>query len=248
MSISPFSARSTWWIITAYNKNIELVENVDTYPPQVKAVHGGREQCPDTGREHYQGAIECHGQQRATFFRAWLPGVHFEPAKSGAAVKKYCLKSDTAIGPKGTLENPTPFLKLDDQLRMIAIQYVHEKEHIMARLEKKNTPLKDYFKEEYWELACLLLNDSPTHAGMLANPAVEKMWIRTRSVWIAKALLDPDCALVLQAQTDEANWKGDESVDNLLSPVQIQTNGFPSEGWQEDGASQASSTSPYSEH
>lgn len=78
MPDSLFNIRSAWWLITAYGENITKVEDVATYPKCVKRVYGGRERCVTTGREHYQGAVECHGQQRASFFRTWLPGVHFE--------------------------------------------------------------------------------------------------------------------------------------------------------------------------
>lgn len=225
-----FNQRSTWWSITAYGDNIVKVEDVNSYPKCVKAVHGGRESCPTSGREHYQGAVECHGQQRGSFFRDWLPGVHFEVARSADALKKYALKADTAVGPKGTIVNPTPYLKLDDQLMMLANVY-HDAPGQYDRLAKdmcdegKHTD-KDW-KKQYWAIACELLKDKPSMASCIANPALEKMWIHTHDVWIARAL-------VLQARADED--LREESAENLLSPVQIQTNGLPRSQIQGDEA------------
>lgn len=221
MSTNVFSQRSTWWLITAYGDNILRVENATTYPKCVKAVHGGRESCPDTGREHYQGAIECHGQQRGSFFRDWLPGVHFEVAKNKDAVKKYCLKADTAVGVKGTIENPTPYLKLDDQLMILANAY-HDAPAQYDKLAKDFDETGKFtdkdWKKQYWAIACQVLNNKPEMASMIANPALEKMWIHTHDVWIARAL-------VLQARADEDLKESEDAQDNLLSPVQIQTNG-----------------------
>lgn len=213
-----FNQRSTWWSITAYGDNIAKVEDVNTYPKCVKAVHGGRESCPETGREHYQGAVECHGQQRGAFFRDWLPGVHFEVAKSAAALKKYALKSDTAIGPKGTTVNPDAYMKLDDQLMMLANVY-HDAPGQYDKLasdwdEKGKFTDKDW-KKHYWALACSWLNKDPSKASCVANPALEKMWIHTHSVWIARAL-------VLQARADKD--LNEDLSENLLSPVEVQPN------------------------
>jgi len=226
MSSNPFSQRSTWWLITAYGDNIPRVEDVSTYPKCVRAVHGGRESCPDTGREHYQGAIECHGQQRGSFFRDWLPGVHFEVAKNKDAVKKYCLKEDTAVGVKGTIENPQVYLKLDDQLGILAEGYhdivdaIAKSKAQMQELKKEKFDIISWYKDEYWQIARYILTNKPDMASMLANPALEKMWIRTRSVWIARAL-------VLQARSDE---RSEDVEENLLSPVEVQTNGYASSG------------------
>jgi len=121
--MAQYQLRSTWWIITAYDKNLDLLESYgqpdadrQSIPRSVKAIHGGVEICPSTGRRHYQGAIECNGQQRAVFFRDWLPGLHFEIAKNKDAVKQYCLKADTAEGVKGSVSNPTPYFTMDKLL------------------------------------------------------------------------------------------------------------------------------------
>jgi len=178
--MSVFNQRSTWWIITAYEKNIDIVENNATFPKCVKAIHGGREQCPTSGRVHFQGAVECHGQQRATFFRNWLPGVHFEVAKNKDAIKAYCLKSDTAIGAKGTVVNPEEYMTMDKGMMFLA----------KVSLEEDTDP----DDEEYWDLVNIAIRTSPKLISMFATPAFRTAWNKTRRTWRA---------LVLQARFDE---------------------------------------------
>ncbi len=178
--MSVFTQRSTWWIITAYDKNIEIVENNATYPKCVKSVYGGREQCPTSGRIHYQGAVECHGQQRAAFFRDWLPGVHFEVAKNKDAVKKYCLKEDTAIGNKGVIVNPEEYMTMDKGMMYLA----------EMSLEKDTDPTN----EEYWDLVNMAIRNRPKLISMYAAPAFRTAWNQTRRTWRA---------LVLQARNNE---------------------------------------------
>lgn len=180
MPDSPFNLRSAWWIITAYNDNISKVEDATTYPKCVKAVFGGRERCPTTGREHYQGAVECHGQQRASFFRNWLPGVHFEKAKNKDAVKRYCLKEDTAIGNKGVIENPEEYMTMDRGMMYLA----------EISLLKDTDPTN----EEYWDLVNMAIRNKPKLISMYATPAFRTAWNQTRRTWRA---------LVLQARNNE---------------------------------------------
>lgn len=180
--MSVFTQRSTWWIITAYDKNIEIVENNASYPKCVKAVYGGREQCPTSGRIHYQGAVECHGQQRAAFFRDWLPGVHFEAAKNKDAVKKYCLKADTAVGIKGVIANPEEYMTMDKGMLFLA----------EVSLEKDTDPTN----EEYWDLVNMAIRMRPKLISMYAAPAFRTAWNQTRRTWRA---------LVLQARNNESN-------------------------------------------
>lgn len=177
--MSVFSQRSTWWIITAYEKNIEIVENNASFPKCVKAVYGGREQCPTSGRVHFQGAVECHGQQRATFFRSWLPGVHFEVAKNKDAVKKYCLKEDTAVGDKGVISNPEEYMTMDKGMMYLA----------EMSLEKDTDPTN----EEYWDLVNMAIRKRPKLISMYATPAFRTAWNQTRRTWRA---------LVLQARNE----------------------------------------------
>lgn len=194
-----FQQRSQWWSVTCYDNNITIIEDAKLFPKCVKAVHGGREQCPSTGRVHFQGAVECNGQQRAVFFRDWLPGVHFEKAISKDALKKYALKEDTACGVKQSTVNPVKYMTMDDILIEMAKCYNESKETtIKDEIDKRavRDPLvgipvvKDLDEVVYWLLVKLVLKKHGKHlASSLANPAIRKMWINTQDFWIEEAAL-----------------------------------------------------------
>lgn len=188
--------RSQWWSVTCYDNNITIIEDAKLFPKCVKSVHGGREQCPTTGRVHFQGAVECNGIQRAVFFRNWLPGVHFEKALSKDALKKYALKADTACGVKQSVSNPIKYMTMDDILLQLAVCYYEGKDsgtipdrsklsnHDLARSIKSDTE-----EEEFWDLAIVLMRKHGRHlASSLANPAIRKMWIHTKVFWLEEAL------------------------------------------------------------
>ena len=58
-----------------------------------------REQCPNTGTKHWQGAIKFkHPRNFAGLHRKW-PEWHWEPCRDWAAAKKYCSKLESRIQP-----------------------------------------------------------------------------------------------------------------------------------------------------
>lgn len=191
-----YNQRSQWWLVTCYDDNIDRIEDAKLMPKCVKAIHGGREKCPTSGRIHFQGAIECHGQQRGVFFRDWLPRVHFERAKSKEAVKKYCLKEDTAAGPKLTVSNPVKYMTMDDILSHMGVCYYESMESgelikvienaIRTEKEEKELGSED---AQFWYLCTMMLRKHGKHlASSLANPAIRKMWIHTKVFWLEAAL------------------------------------------------------------
>jgi len=201
--MSQYTQRSVWWLVTAYGDNILRLEDAKSYPKCIKAVHGGREQCPDTGREHFQGAIECHGQQRATFFRDWTPGIHFEVAKSKEACRKYAMKDDTAIGEKLVRSNPTEYKKMEDLLLDLAKQW-HETRQLWRHKIEINHRLTE--EDEYWFLVKRIISNSPNLISSYTIPAVYKAWKHTAEVWLEMALSitepAPSCELSSQIISD----------------------------------------------
>jgi len=185
-----WNVRSQWWCITAYEDKFPLIEDATKYPKCVKSVYGGREKCPTTDRLHWQGAVECHGQQRASFFRDWLPGVHFEKARCKESLKKYCLKADTAVGPKGVIDNPEEYMTMDRGMMYLA----------EVSLDKDTDPTN----EEYWELVNMAIRLRPKLISMYASPAFRTAWNQTRRTWRA---------LVLQARNNE------EVTDEIIIPA-----------------------------
>jgi len=189
---SIWNQRSQWWSVTCYGDNITIIENAELYPNGVKFVHGGREKCPDTGRDHFQGAVECNGQQRAAFFRNWLPGVHFEKARCKESLKKYALKQDTAIGIKSSIENPKKFFSLDGILLELGHAHNWLGERWIASVIEKHMrePAVVCTTDEatFWHLTIQVMRKHGNHlASGLANPAVRKMWLHTKDYWIAEA-------------------------------------------------------------
>ena len=155
--------KSTWWSVTAYNDEIALMEG--EMPEWVKAIHGGRETCPTTGRLHFQGAVQCFQQQRMSKFKSWLPTAHLEPARQEDALRNYVMKPETAAGPKTAKENSQIFYKAHDLLRLLARQDRQTSTGYYARVR-------------------LVLRKQPTLAGQLMNPSLRKFWEQTAIVWI----------------------------------------------------------------
>jgi len=94
------SDKATWWSVTAFGDEILLLEDISGYPHWVATVYGGREECPETKSVHFQGALQCYSQQRLAKLKSWLPTAHFEIARKVEALKKYAMKSETAISEK----------------------------------------------------------------------------------------------------------------------------------------------------
>jgi len=100
--------RATWWSITAYNREIETLEgwiaDQKLMPSWLKRIYGGREICPNTGRVHFQGAINT-AQIRMSTIKDVLPTTHIERAIRKDALVKYAMKEETADGEKAIATN-----------------------------------------------------------------------------------------------------------------------------------------------
>jgi len=57
------------------------------------------EQCPDTGRQHFQGYIQFEKRQYLSHCKALLPQAHWEAQRAGDTddAREYCMKDDTRI-------------------------------------------------------------------------------------------------------------------------------------------------------
>lgn len=169
--------KSTWWSVTAYNDEIEYLEDRARYPNWVAEVHGGRETCPTTGRLHFQGAIKCKSQQRFSAIKKWLPTAHIETARSEWALAKYVKKDETAAGEKLVRTPDTPHYRMDELLMII------------AKNRDSSTDIYEEdskYKDEYWAIVNRIVYDQPRLITAYTIPAVEKAWVQTRNVWIRK--------------------------------------------------------------
>lgn len=168
--------KSTWWSCTAWNDEILLLEDASKYPPDVVKVYGGREICPDTGREHFQGCIQLRKQQRLTWFKAWLPTAHFEPARQKDALKKYAMKTDTASGEKLERTNVIKYYTADEICILVGSKV--EESDILETPDPKI-----WFKRSINKL----LRENHKLAAQLMNPSLRNFWCDTANVWIDKA-------------------------------------------------------------
>jgi hypothetical protein len=168
------TAKSIWWSVTAYEPEIALCEG--TLPEFAKAIHGGRETCPTTGRLHFQGALQCYKQERMAKIKSWLKRAHLQPARSAEALKKYVMKEETAAGVKGVRENPLPHYS------------AHEICLLLAQTDIQTS-------KGFWPRAQILLRKTPEMAGQLMNPSLRGFFEKTQVVWMERA------AIVLQQPT-----------------------------------------------
>lgn len=168
------TAKSIWWSVTAFEEEIALCEG--KLPEFVKAIHGGREACPSTGRLHFQGALQCFEQVRMPKLKSWLKKAHLEPARSAEALKKYSMKTETAVGEKKVRTNPVPHYN------------AHEICLLLAQTDSQTST-------GFWPRARVLLRQTPELAGQLMNPSLRGFFEKTQEVWMERA------AIVLQQPT-----------------------------------------------
>ena len=170
------TVKSTWWSITAFNDEIKIMET-PPYPAFVRKVLGGREICPDTGREHFQGAVQMWSQVRMSQIKSWLPTAHLEPAKQVEALQKYAMKQETASGEKKSVENTLPHFTANQICEKIAL----------AILSGKGQT--DRQTDSFWRGVKIILAESPELAGQLMNPSLRNFYKNTESVWINRAIV-----------------------------------------------------------
>jgi len=178
--------KATHWAVTAYGDDILTIENVATCPPFVKTVFGGREICPTTGREHFQGHIQCKTQQRFAAIKKWLPRAHIEIVRNVKASIQYALKEDTSSGEKKEMVNPKPFVTdrmVMEKLANTCLQFCDCK----AFIPKEGwTPAHLDDKEDFWHRVRRILLDEPDLCGLLAKPDIYRLWNHTKFVWFCR--------------------------------------------------------------
>jgi len=172
------SDKSTWWSVTAFNDEIAYCENNKAFPEFVENVYGGQEKCPDTGRIHFQGAIQCRRQVRRKQIKSWLKTAHLEPAERIWALKTYAMKKDTAIGEKLKRTNEIPYYSADKICELIANEFVIHIKEFYA--DTRQT-------DKFWYAVNKILITRPELAGQLMNPSLRNFFNKTESVWILRA-------------------------------------------------------------
>lgn len=185
MSSDRQTDKATWWSITAFDEEEKRQLSSGKWPPMVKKVYGGLEECPDTKRVHYQGAVQCRGQQRFSAIKKWLPKAYIEAARDIAALKQYAMKDETAIGEKEVLENQTPFVDNQAALYMIAREKIeYGIEQLAQEFIDKKVPLDKIADFEYVLLANRIVYREPHLCGVLTKPDVQRGWKMFRETFV----------------------------------------------------------------
>lgn len=167
---------ATWWSVTAFNEEILLCEDPKSWPPWCLRILGGREQCPNTGTVHFQGAMQCVTPIRRKQIKSFLKTAHLQQSKKTIALTQYAMKQETAIGEKKVLINETPFLSADKICQEIAD---YNQQHY------KQT---DRQTDRFWSGVRGILTSRPQMAGQLMNPSLRNFYLKTESVWACNAL------------------------------------------------------------
>lgn len=176
--------RGTWWSVTAFNDEISLLEDSKQYPSYVKKVYGGKEECPDTKKIHFQGALQLRSQQRLGTLKKWLPTAHFEIARNKDALQKYAMKEETAVGQKTERVNEVEHISVEKILLKLADEW--DSEIYDEYLDQLGDP-KEAFKSSYWHAVRAILRSAEEYrkvCHLFARADVITLWDRTRKVWL----------------------------------------------------------------
>lgn len=191
------TARGSAWLITAYNDEILKCEQSSAYPTFVTAIHGGREMCPTTGKEHFQGAILTK-QIRFSQLKSWLPTAHIELAQSKDAVMKYAMKQETSIGAKVIRENDKKFYRMEELLQLLGYYELTTKssglwqEKFKGYADKvinKEITISEWTKQEYWFLVKQVLQGKGAYLiASYSKGDIFSAWSNLRDYWLVEAL------------------------------------------------------------
>lgn len=201
--------RSSAWICTAYNDEILLLEDDTKFPSIVKEVHGGREMCPTTGKLHFQGAVILHSQQRLSALKRWLPTAHWEPAKSREAIKRYCMKQDTAVGDKVVRSNKLVYLRLDEWLTLLGNEVRDLRRDNIQEYINLTVDDADRTKE-YWWAVKRILPRFPHSIATYTRGETKNAFRHTAEFWISQPTL---------SITESADNGAEAEAVNLKSPA-----------------------------
>jgi len=180
--------KSMLWSVTAYNDDILILKDKDTYPSYVRRVLGQDEICPETQRPHFQGLIQLTTQQRRSALKKWLPTAHLEICRDKNKLKNYVQKDATRDPEGDQIDNEgrisyIPFDKLCELLADTFLDIEEEWKDLLERLTTKE--LKDLYKHQFiFIVRHLILNGYSRQASAFADNRLKAFWIDTGSCWI----------------------------------------------------------------
>lgn len=176
------------WSVTAFNDDIRIIKDKETYPAYVKQVLGQDEVCPDTGKEHFQGFLQLYTQQRISALKKWLPTAHFEICRNKDALKQYVQKDDTRAPDGDQIDNGSrvEYMPFDKLCKFLADTFLSIeddwKEHGHTLTDKQ---MKDISKHQFvFIIRHLILNGYAHQAAAFADNRLKAFWIDTGSAWV----------------------------------------------------------------
>lgn len=167
----------TWWSITAFDEDEIKKLEAGEYPQHVKRVLGGREQCPETGRIHFQGAVATRSC-RFTQMKKWLPKAHIEPAKCQEALARYAMKEETAVDVKQERPNTRKYMSMAQALYQVA---VHSYDYLWEDPDNN-------YREAYWYgvRQHIRVEGQEDDISLYSQPQMQRAWNNTWQVWLHK--------------------------------------------------------------
>lgn len=156
-----------------------MLETPEQWPAFVKKVYGGREICPTSGKEHFQGHVQCHTQQRMSALKKWLPTAHLGIVHHLKAHLEYVMKPETASGEKRVVDNPRPFVT--DRMALEKLADVCPQFCDCKTYPDKQLCFDD--KEDFWHRVREILIAEPDLCGLYGKPDLYRLWNNTKSVW-----------------------------------------------------------------
>ena len=180
--------RSTWWSITAYNEEIDtmqdLIDGKIECPPWIKQIYGGQEQCPSTGTIHFQGALNTT-HTRLSQIKGLLPTSHIEAVKSTSdCLKRYVMKEETSVGEKSKLSNPK-FITLEGLMELVAVQFLDTHGILNWDRLEEIYPNSD---RGYDALTYEIVREKPYLANLCSQPQSLRCWSKYGQAFCDNAL------------------------------------------------------------
>lgn len=212
-------AKSSWWSITSFDEDEwARMEDASKFPAFVKAVYGGIEECPETKKKHFQGALNTQ-HVRFSQVKGWLGKAHIEKAIKPESLVKYAMKSETAVGAKTHKQNPRTFLEHNDLCEHIAYYGIPANYRIKAlEASETNTVVPNITESMYWSGVSLIIWQRPDLSSVLSKFNMN-FWLKTAETWLHR-VADPGWSprLVLPEET-AASDSSDE--DEKISYVHV---------------------------
>lgn len=178
--------KSSWWSITSFDDSEwERLKQSDKFPAFVKSVYGGLEECPDTKRQHFQGAVNTQ-HIRFSQLKTWLPKAHIEKAIKPENLVKYAMKAETAVDEKIKRSNPRTFLEHHDLCEHIAWYGIPSSYRDKAiEQAETNTVIPPITESMYWHGVSVIILERPDLSGSLSKFNMT-FWLKTAETWLLR--------------------------------------------------------------